>query len=1127
MALYHTDSTATADTCDYKIVDGKLTWASPDIYLEGSGTQYIDTGVTADNDTYECKFSDFVAVNRTAVFGSLGSWMYGFEYNSQLIYTLSDKMYGATETYDQEGEKLSDTVICNNNGVTGTNYTYTLQADSNSGSGNMGLFAGVEYHVHIAEAKIHYFKWTKSGSLFRHFVPVPAGLKIGSYTVPSNGMFDIVNQQFYANAGTGTFTIGGFIGTTPAVYDITEVQHHQIMGAVGYTVVGTPTITDGVIQSGSNTDYVDIQRYDLFSANSFEYVVKFKAGNQTEETGSWRYITMPMQCKATHSDTDWYGVYAYGANNTLYVFAGFKSDNSMAQFYLNTVSGTTYWLRWKKENGVLSASYSTDGEHYTEGANDGGANNTEIPTNTMYTYRLGYAKWSGAELDLNHTYIKVNDTLWFYQPQPTKYIVRENPTTHEQYLVWSDPLIWVNVNNTTTYSNTNMACVPSGLNLNLISMVGYSVAGTPTITNGVISNFSGDNYAYTGSTFNPSTHKWTLRTKVKTSTGSSSGTEYIFGSNNTSGRCMLIGYQNGVFKVYLSSDGANWDIASKKGTYSFTPETDYYLELSFDGSKYDFNVSTDKETWTSCYSVASSTPLYGSVLYIGAAWDAATRCMGAGGNIDLNETYIMIDDKLWFAPTKTIPSVGFVDLPTQVFTTAGSGAIIGYGDAPEPTEEGGIDAYTMACWHFDNSITDASLYASTGSYTGSGDGDFNNNGKFSQCLMSWGGGYGQPKGYYSNSSFSGTINKFTVDYWVSRIDSGRASVRVFTDYTNNKYFDISVSKYSNSVTLLVYSEDLGDFPVYDQPLSNFVPQTSATFVWNHVALEFDSTNKTIKWYCNGHLEGSVNVPLMSFSTVEKVGLYSQYNADAASCYDELRLSKVLRYNGQDYEVPTQPYSEGSSPTPGGGGINENTLAMLHFDGDASDSSLYASTASYNTTPSMTFVAGKWNKQAAASSSNNWSIGNSTAWTSVSSVTVDYQIYLDPTNNVAICPKIKPYNNSYFFTVYIFGYRGSVACFLSTPNNQYIDLSSYMSSAVLDSWNHFAYGYDAENNQVFVYLNGTKVYEQSYTFNDFLVQNLAFESFSSTAKDRIQELRMSKGRIYTTDFTPPTQPYSEE
>ena len=56
--------------------------------------------------------------------------------------------------------------------------------------------------------KLYYAQFFEDGTLIRHFVPVPQGLVIGNYTVPSNGMFDIVNQQFYANQGSGTFTIG-------------------------------------------------------------------------------------------------------------------------------------------------------------------------------------------------------------------------------------------------------------------------------------------------------------------------------------------------------------------------------------------------------------------------------------------------------------------------------------------------------------------------------------------------------------------------------------------------------------------------------------------------------------------------------------------------------------------------------------------------------------------------------------------------------------------------------------------------------------------------------------------------------------------------------------------------------
>ena len=57
-------------------------------------------------------------------------------------------------------------------------------------------------------ARMYYCKIWNNSNLIRHFVPVPTNLQIGSFTVPENGMFDIVNQQFYSNQGSGTFTYG-------------------------------------------------------------------------------------------------------------------------------------------------------------------------------------------------------------------------------------------------------------------------------------------------------------------------------------------------------------------------------------------------------------------------------------------------------------------------------------------------------------------------------------------------------------------------------------------------------------------------------------------------------------------------------------------------------------------------------------------------------------------------------------------------------------------------------------------------------------------------------------------------------------------------------------------------------
>ena len=64
---------------------------------------------------------------------------------------------------------------------------------------------GTQGYTQMRSARWYKF-WDKQGKLIRHFVPVPQGMKIGSFTIPSNGLFDIVNQQFYGNQGTGTFS---------------------------------------------------------------------------------------------------------------------------------------------------------------------------------------------------------------------------------------------------------------------------------------------------------------------------------------------------------------------------------------------------------------------------------------------------------------------------------------------------------------------------------------------------------------------------------------------------------------------------------------------------------------------------------------------------------------------------------------------------------------------------------------------------------------------------------------------------------------------------------------------------------------------------------------------------------
>lgn len=86
----------------------------------------------------------------------------------------------------------------------GTSETIEMTSGTNFNSGPQKLGSTWNYNTGFD----YYYKLFKAGSLICHLVPVPTGLQIGDYTVPSNGMWDVVTQQFFGNSGTGKFSYG-------------------------------------------------------------------------------------------------------------------------------------------------------------------------------------------------------------------------------------------------------------------------------------------------------------------------------------------------------------------------------------------------------------------------------------------------------------------------------------------------------------------------------------------------------------------------------------------------------------------------------------------------------------------------------------------------------------------------------------------------------------------------------------------------------------------------------------------------------------------------------------------------------------------------------------------------------
>ena len=187
-----------------------LVGADDGVYLESNGTQYIDTGVSKNNG---------ITFNLTVNFSSCPNYycMNGLLNDVQIGVAASGMWHtylngdGGDTIFAEYNKWYKTELICNNNKCdlyangdfissahfSKNYYGFAISAtNSNSGAN------------HFAYEKIKYFSVVNNGVLIRQMIPVPAGLVIGGYTVPENGMWDVVKQQFYGNAGSGEFIYG-------------------------------------------------------------------------------------------------------------------------------------------------------------------------------------------------------------------------------------------------------------------------------------------------------------------------------------------------------------------------------------------------------------------------------------------------------------------------------------------------------------------------------------------------------------------------------------------------------------------------------------------------------------------------------------------------------------------------------------------------------------------------------------------------------------------------------------------------------------------------------------------------------------------------------------------------------
>ena len=198
----------------YEISDDKLTYVNPDIYLESTGTQYIKTDfVPTQNTRVVAKIEVTGGTDFNWIFGVIDKTALG----KQSCYGLA--IHGRRFYSEISGTNTNYGNVLLNNNVYNIDFTVTLlDADKrlyHTGATTliqselpMYIFAnnnaGTTYDSRFI-GRIYYLQVYESDTLVHNFVPVPAGIQIGDFTVPSNGMWDMVGQKFYENAGTGDF----------------------------------------------------------------------------------------------------------------------------------------------------------------------------------------------------------------------------------------------------------------------------------------------------------------------------------------------------------------------------------------------------------------------------------------------------------------------------------------------------------------------------------------------------------------------------------------------------------------------------------------------------------------------------------------------------------------------------------------------------------------------------------------------------------------------------------------------------------------------------------------------------------------------------------------------------------
>lgn len=481
----------------------------------------------------------------------------------------------------------------------------------------------------------------------------------------SSGYINPTNTNpiyIYANSGPNTQLCADGIYITDGTNKVYSVLKEIKGKQTSHEIV--PSIRDMLLVNRDTSRYsVKYQGDERYQVSSFDPSISlldmgtngnievqngFNVTNKTWEICQHFRLTSIISSNNRHL-TSWSNLESATRRNCLWIDTGncicwriyYNSGGSaLVDGRLNGTAltvGTDYYIKygWNGSTYYMYVSTSPTFDSYVTSWTTNSTSTTYCDTSKLlignWTYNATNGSMRYLYLD-DYTYVKVNDEI-IWKPK------------HEE-------LYGNIVNYTDDGSPTTLDAYLAGSNLRGKITNADVVGNISLTTTGIAGGFNSNSYIHTQSVFSPENNPWEMVFKVTYNTSGINYQRLCGALNNTSLSQIVIGAGSDVnhkLITWISSNNTSWNIASGvQGNSVLVNGQVYWIKAEFTGTNYIISLSTDGVTYNEEINISSSETIKNnnSFFIIGNAelsgyWN---------GSIDLSESYIKINNEIWWQP---------------------------------------------------------------------------------------------------------------------------------------------------------------------------------------------------------------------------------------------------------------------------------------------------------------------------------------------------------------------------------------------------------------------------------------------------------------------------------------------